>query len=301
MSRPRWLALLATVFVACGIDAAGTLAPNVDGGQDAAPPPAPAPPPEGPSDAEEDAGSDTGVDASDAEAGPKCGSVTFSDPLTTLDTGADGGWVVVRDSSNGTYPQIDTSPEGPAVSLVGFGGSVGGIWRSPQPLEAFDVSFRYLVSCPAGTCSDGLSAIWIEATDAGSGELYPALSGAGLGIPGAHDGGALVLDIFKDPGPNDPDVPSFSILAIDATKTSNNYDWHTKSGAADAGLFGAHDVAIHVRKGTLTATLDGAPLVSGSVATDFTGWLGLLGASGGTPGVFYVRNFAARFYVCDDP
>ncbi|HEY8074393.1 MAG TPA: hypothetical protein VIF62_09790 [Labilithrix sp.] len=303
MRRARWIALLATVVVACGIDAVGSLAPPAeDAGSDASLPPPPLPPE--PPDAD-DGDSAIGVDA--AEAGPKCGFVDVSDSLTTLDGGLDGGpdggWVIVHDSSNGTYPQIDTSPEGPAVSLVGFGSSVGGIYLQPRALKAFDISFRYIVECPGavGSCSDGLSAIWLRANDGGPPELYAPVSGATLGVPPGLDGGALTLDIATDPGPVDPATPAFSFLGIDGTKSPGSYDWHLDSGAPDAGFLGGHDVKLHVRKKTGVAIVDGRTELASTVPTNFDGWVGLVAASGGTSAVFYVRNFAARFYECDDP
>jgi hypothetical protein len=72
-------------------------------------------------------------------------------------------------------------------------------------------------------------------------------------------------------------------------------------GPPDAGLIGAHDVAISVRKGVLATTLDGVPALTGPVATDFDGWLGIIAGTGGNVAIFSIRNFAVRYWDCDDP
>jgi hypothetical protein len=300
MRRGRSAALLiaCVLAAACGIQVMGT-APSID--SDAGPIADGAPPIDAPLDAIEDV-ADASVEAdADADAKPTCPSVTFSDALTALDA----GWVVSHDSSNGDHPKIDPSSEGNAVSLVtpGAGSSVGGIYRSPAALKAFDMSFRYILECPNGpaNCGAGMTALWLEATDAGAGELYPPVSGSTLGVPPALRGGAFAIDIQQDAPPVDPAVPSLSLLAIDGTKSPGQYDWHTTNGPPDAGLIGAHDVALVVRKGMLVAKVDGVTALSGPVATDFTAWLGIAAATSGQTALFFIRNFSATLYSCDDP
>jgi hypothetical protein len=298
MRRDRLVAALVVgaFAAACGLDLVGAGLPGSTPDKSSLPPDGAAT-----DDASPDAPGNDG--ATDADAKPPCPSVTFTHALSVLDAGADGGWIIMHDSSNGDHPKIDPSPEGAAVSLIGAGSSVGGIYRPPAPLKAFDLSFRYIVQCPSGltSCADGISAIWLEATDAGAGALYAPASGATLGVPPSMRGSAFSLDTYQDPAPADPAIPSFSILAIDPTKAPGSYDWHTTKGSADAGFVGAHDVTLTVRKGSLTAKLDGATVLTGPVATDFEGWMGVVASSGGTMGLFFVRNFSMTLYGCDDP
>jgi hypothetical protein len=275
---------------------------------------------------------DAGVDApapvdagpeAQPDTGPKCKSIAFDDPLTTfgmVDAGdaGDGGdagptridagaeWLLIHDGSNAPYPQIDPSPEGPAASLVKPNGysNLGAIYL-PKPIviRAFDVSFRYLMTCApedAGGCSDGIAVVWLEATDAGAGPLQTYSSAATFGVPSAVKGGGVIFDVHQDTGQSDPPTPAVSTLAIDGVGTPGQYDWHTKN-ASYPMMNGKHDVALSLRAGVITVKIDGQPVVSGPVIYDFPAWFGIAASQGGQTGLFVVRNFKATFYECSEP
>lgn len=292
----------AIAAMSCGIQLVGTAGTGTETTPDGGTPDAPL----GVSEDGAAALPDGGVSVADADAdAPACSFVHIVDPLTSLDAG-DGGWVVARDTSNGDHPKIDPSAEGPAVSLISLNAvsSVGGIWRSPMDVRAFDMSFRYIITCGAlATCADGIAAMWVQSRDGGPPELFPSLSGSTFGMPGPGvRGGAVAIDVHKDLGTNDPSTPCISILSIDPTKSPGTYDWHVASTPQDAGLVSAHDVAIRVRKNVVSVSLDGAPLLSSAIATTgFVGWVGIGASTGANVGTFVIRNFDAKFYVCDEP
>ena len=294
--------LLIGMAAACGLDAVGALSPPGDM------------PPE--SEAGADAEMvDGAVDldvkvtvegGSHADAAPKCDSGRYVDALTTLDASS---WFVVHDSSNGDHPKIDPTAEGPAVSLISpnAGFSLGAIWlQPPVDIRAFDLSFRYLMTCPdAGGCSDGIAAAWVEATDAGASALQSSTSASTFGLPPGAKGGAVLFDVHTDPGTGDGVTPSVTLALLDG-RTPGQYDWHAGVEAgveagADASVIGDHDVTIRVRSGVAEVIVDGVLVTKGAVATDFTGWFGLAASTGTEVGTFVVRNFDARFYVCDAP
>lgn len=293
------LALLSSVAVACGLDAVGAIPPDVQADGEAG------------SDADTvdldvtvaDASSSRDADA-DADAGPKCDSGRYVDSLTTLDAST---WFIVHDPSNGDHPKIDPSAEGPAVSLIlpGAGSSLGAIWlQPPVDIRAFDVSFRYLMTCPdAGGCSDGIAAAWVESTDAGTAALQTGTSTATFGLPPGAKGAGVLFDVHTDTATGDGVTPSVSLIALDG-RTPGQYDWHAEAGAdaaMEAGVIGDHDVKIRVRSGIAEVRLDGVLVTKGPVRTDFTGWFGIGASTGAQLGTFVVRKLDATFYVCDAP
>jgi hypothetical protein len=288
---------LAGVAAACGLDVVGTFAAGAkeDAGQ------------------EDDASIDRPPDGVDAagidadatvDAGPRCAFVTVTDPLTALLGDGGDGWFVSHDISNGDHPKIDPSSEGPAVSLItpDVTSSAGAIWRAPLPVHAFDVSFRYIITCDGG-CSDGLGLLWIESHDGGAPELFPPTSANTFAIPPGFRGSGVVLDVRSDTVANDPATPSLSVIAIDPTKTPGTYDWHVTNGSPDAGYLGSHHVAVRLRKESgLTATVDGVDvLTTPTVLMDFNAWFGIGASVASDKGTFVVRDFKAAFYECDDP
>jgi hypothetical protein len=295
-----FLIVVGAVAVACGLDAVGALeaeAPSPDASVDD---PGTVPVVDASPDAA-DASFDADADAtSDAEAGPRCDGGRYTDPLTTLDASP---WLVLHDTSNGAYPQVDPSAEGPAVSFVlpGAASSLGSIWLQPPiAFKAFDVSFRYLMTCPdAGGCSDGLAVAWLEATDAGAAALQTYTSTATFGLPPGARGGAVAFDVHQDLATGDGVTPAISFLGLDGG-VAGAYDWHTKT-ASTAVLAGNHAVAIRVRQGMAEVKLDGVVKLTGPVSTDFTGWFGFAASSGAELGTFAVRSFDATFYECDNP
>lgn len=286
---------LGGIAVACGLDVVGLAPTSV---ADASAP-----------DASEPAGDDdtsSPVDAAlDAmiDAGPKCGSIRVTDALTAILGDGGDGWFITHDSSNGDHPKVDPADGGPAFTFVTPAAlsSVGGLWRAPLALHAFDVSFRYIATCN-GACSDGIAAIWLESRDGGVAELNAPTSADSFAIPPGARGTAIALDVRTDTVATDPPTPSLSIFTIDPTKTPGTYDWHAKSTAADAGYLGEHTVTLQVRQNVVAVKLDGAPALTASIATtDFTGWFGLGASVASDPGTFAARDFDATFYDCDDP
>jgi hypothetical protein len=244
------------------------------------------------------------TDSGSGDAGPRpprCDGGQTSDPLSTLDAST---WIVIRDTSNGDHPTVDPSVEGPAVSLVlpGATASLGAIYLSPaRPIRAFDVSFRYLMTCAdAGACADGLAAVWLQATDAGPAALQTFTSSATFGVPPGMRGGGVVFDVHTDPSTGDPPTPDVSIIAIDGLRVPGQYDWHVQSQLRP-GLAGNHDVGLSLRAGSLEVRIDGVLVIKGPVATDFDGYFGLAASSAADIGTFEVRSFSGTFYECDDP
>ncbi len=280
--------------VACGFDGFGTLAEDVSI-------------PGGDATAADANVSETAAPSSDAatDSAPRplrCDGGRVTDPLTTLDAST---WIVIRDTSNGDHPAVDTSAEGPAVSLVlpGAFASLGAIYLAPaRPIRAFDVSFRYSMTCPAaGGCADGLAAVWLEETAAGAGGLQTYTSSATFGIPPAMRGAAVAFDVHLDTITGDPATPNVSILAIDGVRVPGQYDWHEQSQPV-AGLVGSHDVTLRLRAGSLEVGFDGVMALKGPATTDFdAGYFGLAASSAAEVGTFVVRSFSGTFYECDDP
>jgi hypothetical protein len=232
---------------------------------------------------------------------PKCDGGRYVDSLSTLDASS---WIVLHDSSNGDYPKIDPSAEGPALSLVqpGAAASLGAIWLgAPIAMKAFDVTFRYLMTCPdSGACADGLAVAWLEATDAGAGVLQAYTSTSTFGLPPGVPGAAVSFDVHQDVATGDGPTPAISFLALDGS-VPGTYDWHSKSVVLDGGIDGSHDVSIRVRQGAAVVKLDGTVVLEGPVSVDFLGWFGFSASSGADIGQFVVRSFDATFYECDDP
>jgi hypothetical protein len=303
MRRRALVALFAaTALAACGIDALGVL-------DEVAQPPRP-----GEADATggedvpaladvevSDAASDGEIDA-DADARPGCPAppVVVADPFAALDGGS---WIAVADLSNAPYPQIAATPDGLGASLVNPAAisSLGALWiPRTLPLHAFDVTFRYVMPCEAGTCSDGLAVAWLEATDAGAGALAGyVVAKASFALPQALRGSAVAFDLHQDAITGDPVAPYLSLLALDGA-VPGQYAWHAKT-AARPNAAGTHAVALRLRKGILEVSVDGALVQTGAVASRFQGWFGFGASSGDTVGTFVVRAFSGTFYACDDP
>lgn len=290
-------ALVATLLAACGIDAIGSFVeePLPDRGIDDDGS-APAMPTDG--EASDGGTADAGIDV---EAGPRCdASLVVDDPLSAIDAST---WILIADTSNVGWPQVETTAEGPAVALVtpSSGGNLGAIYLAqPLAIRAFDVKVRSLVTCPdAGGCSDGLAIVWL-ATDGGAPALQTYTSTPTFGIPAAVAGAGVAFDLQTDLGPNDPASPSVSLLAIDGVGAPGGYDWHTKSAPAPT-FVGNRDLTLSLRKGQLTARVGGATAIAGPVDAGFTGYFGFAASTGGAIGHFVLRNFSATFYECDDP
>lgn len=299
--RALLAASVAALAAACGIDALGVL-------EEVAPPPPDAVDATGPEDVTAppdaevgDAASDVPIDA-DAEAGPSClaRSVVVADPFSVLDGGS---WISVADLSNAPYPQIATTPDGPGASLVNpaASSSLGALWiPRTLPLHAFDVTFRYVMPCEAGTCSDGLAVAWLEATDAGPGALAGyVVAKASFALPQQLRGSAVAFDLQQDAITGDPVAPYLSLLALDGA-VPGQYAWHSKT-AARPNTAGTHAVSIRLRNGIVAVSVDGALVQTGAVASRFDGWFGFGASSGDTVGTFVVRAFSGTFYPCDDP
>lgn len=287
-------ATVAALLAACGIDAIGAFIeetpPERRNEEDASTPAIDAEPPDG---ASEDAGIDV-------EAGPRCdASFVVEDPLSAIDAST---WILIADTSNAGWPQVETTAEGPAVALVtpASGGNLGAIYLAkPLPIRAFDVKVRSLATCPdAGGCSDGLAMVML-ATDGGAAALQTYTSTPTFGIPASVPGIAVAFDLQTDVGPNDPTSPSVSLLAIDGS-APGQYDWHTKSAPAPT-FVGNRDLTLSLRKGQITATVGGQPAIAGPVDAGFTGYFGFAASTGGAIGHFVLRNFSGTFYECDDP
>jgi hypothetical protein len=288
------------VLAACGLDVVGVFSASSDGGASSSEAG------EGVDGRSGDATIGDGAGANDAnvDAGPKCDSGHYVDALTAIDAST---WFITHDGSNGDHPKIDPTAEGPAVSLISpnAGYSLGAIWLTPPvDIRAFDLSFRYLMTCPdAGGCSDGIAAAWIEATDAGQSALSSGTSASTFALPPGGKGGAVLFDVHTDTGTGDRVTPSVTFAVLDG-RTPGQYDWHADAGpeaGTGVSLEGDHDVTIRVRSGVAEVTIDGVLVTRGPVPTDFTGWIGLSASTGAEVGQFAVRNFDARFYVCDAP
>jgi hypothetical protein len=244
---------------------------------------------------------DASVQGDSAEV-PNCASSRTVDPLTSLDASS---WIVVHDLSNGDYPKVEATAEGAALSLIApdAGMSLGGIWlQPPVEIRAFDLSFRYSMTCPSATgCSDGIAVAWIAATDAGASALMTNVSTSTFGLPAGAVGGAALFDVHTDSNTGDGVTPSVTLARLDG-RTPGGYDWHIDAGAASpVALLGAHDVMIRVRSGLAEVRVDGALVTKASVPTDFTGWFGLTASTGLELGAFVIRSFDLRVYVCDAP
>lgn len=304
--RALVLVLAALTAAACGIDALGSLVGEspADGGSEGGPP--------GPDDAAvdvddggasdgggDDGASDAAVDV-DAHVGCDAGPVVVADPFVALDAGT---WFKVNDGSNAPYPEIAMTGEGLGASLVNptATSSLGALWlTTPVPLHAFDVTFRYVMPCDAGTCSDGLAVAWLERTDAGTAPLSGyVVAKASFALPQTLHGGAVAFDLHQDAITGDPVTPDLSLLALDGS-VPGQYDWHAKTSARP-NMTGAHAVALRLRKGVLEVRVDGALVQSGPVASRFTGFFGFGASSGDTTGTFVVRAFVGTYYTCDDP
>jgi len=238
----------------------------------------------------------------DADAAPKCASTTITDSFAELDGGS---WVVIADLSNAPYPKIETTSEGPALALVAPDAaamfSLGAVYISkPITIHAFDVTFRYLMTCPAEPCSDGLAVLWLDATDAGTTPLATQVSTGTFAIPPGMNGAAVAFDVYQNAGANDPVPPIISTLAIDGTKTPVSYDWHTKNVAYPA-LVGNRTVALTLRNGMIEVKVDGTSMLTGPVHAGVPAWFGFGASQGPVTGLFEVKSFSGTFYECDDP
>jgi hypothetical protein len=243
---------------------------------------------------------DGGVDAVADGGGCEAGGVTVVDAFAVLDGGS---WFKVADLSNAPYPQIASTSDGVGASLVNPAAvsSLGALWLPMKvPLHAFDVTFRYVMPCDAGTCSDGLAIAWLEATDAGQAALNGYIvAKASFGLPQLLRGGAVAFDIHQDAITGDPVAPDLSLLALDGA-VPGQYDWHSKTSPRP-NMTGTHAVALRLRKGVVEVRVDGALVQTGPVASRFDGWFGFAASSGDTVGTFVVRAFSGTFYPCDDP
>jgi hypothetical protein len=229
-------------------------------------------------------------------------ALTFTDPLSTIDTAR---WLTIKDSSNGDHPIVVTtgteSPlPGSVVSLVkqNDNDSRGGLWlATPVPTRAFDVSFSMEIVCTPG-CADGFAVAWVASTD--KTVLDSASSGRTFGIPPSVSGGGMSIDLWQNTETSDPAIPYLGLLAIDGTKSVGNYAWNTKTTLQTPTLVNVPlTIALRMRAGTLTASVDGVTAATGAVPSGFTGLFGITAATGGANAVFLVHDVSASFYDCD--
>ena len=249
-----------------------------------------------------EASADAGIAAPTPEAAPGCAPVvTFTDGLTTIDTTR---WLVIKDGSNGDHPKAVTGGESPldggVVSLVtpGVNNSRGGLWLAmPLPTRAFDVTLSTMIVCKPG-CADGFAVAWVDTTD--KSVLDKASSGRTFGIPPGVDGGAMSLDLYKNTESSDPPVPYLGLLGVEGTKSAGNYAWNAAVTPPTPALINAlHTIALRMRGGTLTVSVDGTAQTSGAVPSGFSGFFGITAATGGAAATFLVRDVSASFYDCD--
>jgi hypothetical protein len=282
--------LLIGVAAACGISTLGT------GGAL----------PEDAGTAPLDAGTSNATgDVAAPEAAPPCApTLTFTDPLSTIDATR---WLTIKDSSNGDHPKVvmmgSESPlSGSVVSLLSpnDNSSRGGIWLAmPVPTRALDVKLSLQIVCTdPNNCADGFAIAWLDSSD--KSVLDTAASGRTFGIPPGVDGGAMSLDLWKNSETTDPDVPYVGVLAIDGSKNLGYYPWNVMASPKTPSLVNAlHTIALRLRAGALTVSVDDVTAASGAVPSGFSGLFGITAGTGGANAVFLVRDVTASFYDCD--
>jgi hypothetical protein len=295
------VALATVISVACGIDVTGASAgPTDDAGAESG------------ADARSGApeglvgGGDSdsvGFDAGVADAA--CTPTTIDDPLQAIDGTR---WISQETNNNGRPTPVQANPN-KIISFIGSdrSGARGALWLvNAVPTQALDVQFRFAVDCGPyiwSGCADGLAVAWLEVGGLGPGALAPALgnagTGNGFGIPTGLAGAAVSVDIYTNSG--DPQTPALEILDVDGVRTPGGYPWIVQSSSNDDyGGSNAHTMRLHLRKGLLTASVDGKDVLTDvAVRPTKQSGFGFTAATGGDNGVFYVWDFHAAFFDCD--
>lgn len=263
-----------------------------------------------PSDARppsDDAGDDAAGDA------PSCVPSVVAD--TKIESGLED-WLPFAYRANG-YPKVEAFGGGPAAVLfptvvvpAGAGtdggppdpqiyGAHSGIWRpGAVPLAAFDLDVEVFVACTTtSSCADGLVVAWIDSTTLA--DLTNTNDGHVAGLPASRAGAAVILDDYGNDATEttDPPPPTIQIVQLDATKSLGQYPWQ----AATAGLsfLGAwHRLGVRLRGGDVSATIDGAAVLSGKVRAIERGLFGLTAGTGGETDAVALRDLHAKFYAC---
>jgi hypothetical protein len=203
----------------------------------------------------------------------------------------------VSRSNNNAGPSIELDA-GVTLLRVTDPGAHDSLWFAyPVPLDAFDVSFETLVTCPtAGPyCGDGIAFVWLDAASIDAAYAGGVAGGNAFGIPSKIGGNAVALDLVRDLPQNDPDTPGLEIITLNSGLSAGTYRW-VVSGAnvPDLGRPMWNTIAISVRNGHAVVSSGGQKIEAG-VAPLARGMFGFTAATGSDVAGFKVRNLRASF------
>ena len=253
---------------------------------------------------------------------PPCEASTVIDTPLTVDLGtwsprafAQSGHPKVETffgtSAAVLFPFVDTTPvlvdagdpdadAGPTYSSAPeITSASSGLWQTtPVALGSFDAEFEVHVRCTKpSSCADGVAFAWLGTTV--SSALASSNIGAAVGLPGAVEGAAVLLDDFQNDPTEiaDPAPPTLQIIQLDPAKTPGKYTWILTSKSASF-LGGWHKVKVALRGTTLSVSYDGAFALTATVKPLFRGLVGITAGTGGLTDAVAVRKFKGSFYDC---
>jgi hypothetical protein len=207
-------------------------------------------------------------------------------------------------NSNFGFPQPVTGTASPflgasALSLIKDDDSRVGMWLLQRvPTISFDVQLAFSLSCPDTTCDDGLAIVWLETTS--SDLVADAFRGRSLAIPRGAAGGAVAIDLEKDPETDDGDTPALSVLDLTSTGVPGGYKWTKSTQPIAAPYMGTHTLSISARRGTVEARVDGGAPARAAVHVGFLDALfGITASGSGSAATMLVRDLRGKFYDCD--
>jgi hypothetical protein len=242
-----------------------------------------------------DANGDAGG-GGDAGADAACVPTVIDDALSTIDLSR---WL--PSPSMGGFPKADPNAPGMAKPMIALidpmkASQRGGLWlNTPVPTHAFDVTFDYFIDCPNNDfCADGLAAGWIDTTSAL--DLAGGNGGGALALPNKN-GGAVTITMLKNMTSGYTLNPV--TLATRTITTSAPGD-STMSIADDSLVKQLRTASLRLRNGKVSVTIGGLT-ITGTTASDFTGYFGFTAATGTNFDGVYISSFHGEFYDCDPP